>query len=132
MLHRLAVLACIGLFGCGGSEAKQEPKFLPASTERPADENNGICFAALTKARCDHDEGCGFVDSGKRFGDRDACLNHYNGIGYKSLEACSTRIDRNQLRQCLASIRTASCESPIADIGTIDACNFGTLCRAMP
>src|SRR5262245_25215451 len=96
----LAALACMSVLAGAGSESKPEPAFVPASREIATDEHNGVCFAALTSARCDHDATCGFVDSGKRFNDRDACLNHYNSLGYKSLENCSTPIDRGQLREC--------------------------------
>jgi|SRR5687768_12430320 len=132
MRYILALLACSSLLGCAGNEPAPEPRFVPASlTINPAN-TEGICFSALTSARCDHDTRCGFVAAGKRFDDRDRCLNHYNSIGYQSLQGCSTPLDRRQLRQCLASIDSASCDAPLADIGTIEACHYGSLCRALP
>ena len=132
MRYLLAILACTGVLACAGNEPKKEPRFIPASREVAPDEHNGVCFAAMSSARCDHDQSCGYIDPGKRYVDRDACLNFYNSAGYKSLENCATPIDRNQLRQCLASIKSADCDSAMVDIGTLDACNYGSLCRAMP
>jgi len=127
----LAILAGASLLACAGSDSNREPRFTPASRQIAPDETNGVCFASLTKARCDHDQDCDFIGPGKRYENRDACLNHYNADGYKSLESCTVAIERRQLRECLASINAASCDSPVVDIGAIDACNYGTLCRGM-
>ena len=131
MRYLLAAMACASLLACATNEPKTEPRFVPASREMSPVEINGVCFAELTHARCLHDDRCGYVDSGKRFEDRLACLNYYNSVGYQSLHSCEERIDREQLKKCVSAIESANCDAPSADIGTFDECNYGALCPAL-
>jgi hypothetical protein len=130
-IMRHGLLAALALTAAVASCAKKnesEPRYSPAS--RGA-QSNDRSISAITNERCDRELRCGNIGADKRYGSRDECVRKLNDSGYDSLgpTECRTGIDQGELSQCLQSIRSEDCNSPLDTLERIAACRSGELCK---
>jgi hypothetical protein len=98
------------------------------SASRPSANVESINAIAL--ARCDREGRCNNVGDGKKFSNRDACLNAIRSKGDNDLTttACPQGIDTSRLQACLEEVRAERCENPLDTVGRLSACRIDSLC----
>ena len=84
----------------------------------------------LAKARCDREQTCDNVGSGKTYATRDVCMEKLHGAADNDLTnaSCPNGISRQALDKCLADIRGERCDHPLDTLSRINSCARATLC----
>ena len=85
---------------------------------------------ALALARCDREQRCENIGEGRRFANRDACLNDIRSKGDDTLttSSCPGGVDTERLQACLDQVRTERCDNPLDTLGRLYACRTSSLC----
>lgn len=65
----------------------------------------------VTTTRCDREEACSNVGTGKEFGDRDACVNEigHDNVSTFSSEECPSGVDADRLDACISELKASPC-----------------------
>ncbi len=84
----------------------------------------------LSTARCDREQSCENVGAGRRYAEREVCLDQMRGsIGDDLNESqCPLGIDREALGACLAAIGAEGCGDGVAILNRARKCRSGALC----
>jgi hypothetical protein len=107
-----------------------------AGEERPATTTTTAAQVAnedainkITKARCDREESCNNVGTGKHYDDRDACTRELAHDARADLRAerCGV-IDPQKLDKCLSAIGDERCGNPLDAMSRLAACRQNQLC----
>jgi hypothetical protein len=125
----LAVSSAL-LIGCDrGSEPASRTHVTSAEQPAPV---NPASIDAIALARCDREQRCGNLGDGKKFSNREACLNDIRSQGDDTLttSACPGGIDTMRLERCLDAIRGERCDNPLDLMSRLNACRTDELCPA--
>lgn len=97
------------------------------ATGATANEN---AIHGMAMARCDREEICDNVGSGKKFATREVCMAELRDKGREELRAteCPGGIDQAQLDKCLADIRGERCGNPLDTVTRLASCRTSALC----
>ncbi len=112
-----------------------EPEPTPPSRTPSAGGNgsHAVDITRLATVRCQHEERCGNVGTGKRYATSDACLGELQGQGVSEVyrRQCPGNIDVKRLDTCIAEINTAACRDNSDPINQIRSCSVSSLCPSM-
>lgn len=86
----------------------------------------------IVAARCAREATCNNIGMDKSFATREACSQKLRGDMREDLGAkeCPHGVDQKELNECLESIQTEDCYSPIDMIGRLAACRTSDLCQS--
>lgn len=110
----------------------------PEVHETPAAVNSGAATTAfndaldgIASARCEREQRCNNVGSGKRYESLGACRAAVRASFADDLNPsdCRAGIDRGGLRECLREVRSESCGNPVDTLERVVACRTSDLCR---
>jgi len=110
----------------------------PEGHETPAAVNSGAVTMAfnealdgIASARCEREQRCNNVGSGKRYESLGACRAAVRASFADDLNPsdCRAGIDRSELRECLQEVRSESCGNPVDTLERVVACRTSDLCR---
>ena len=123
-----AVFAVAIASACG--RGNERPPSSPPSTTGAGGGSNESAIESLAMARCDREELCNNVGTGKTYANREACLDELRNKGRDELRTseCPRGIDPTQLDKCLAEIRGERCGNPLDKVGRLNACRSDGLC----
>lgn len=121
----------------GGPMAGQIPPEVEAARQRAAESDpprprgHGSAVSAITAARCDREQRCDHIGSGKRYASRDACIKQVQGDWQRELTTieCPKGIVQAKLDECVDQIRTEGCANPIETLGRMTSCRQIEICR---
>jgi hypothetical protein len=133
-----AWLSLSALLAATGCEKKTTPadrergEMVPASGERTGVSENRSAVDSITFARCEREQRCNNVGSGKKYDSRDACVTSVRSDWQSELNSleCPKGIDQSKLDVCLERLRTDGCANPVETLGRVAACRQAELCRA--
>jgi hypothetical protein len=145
MLHStryLVVLGCVAALGaCNRDRDRAADRDRPATptTQDPGTTTvtganvsltNEAAVGWIVEARCTREATCNNVGADKRYGNRDSCVSKLRADMKDDLNTrdCPKGIDRKELDECLAEIRTEGCNNPIEKIERLAACRTSDLC----
>jgi hypothetical protein len=85
----------------------------------------------IADARCDQEERCGNIGSGKEYKNRAECLGKISGVIAKNLNNanCPAGYDQKELDECLNEVRSESCGNPFDTLERIVSCRSSSICR---
>jgi len=128
MIHRLfCITAAVLALACGKATGR-EPG---AATTTGASASGGESAAqTLATARCDREETCRNVGSGKTYASRNACMDELRDKSRSELNVidCPGGVDNAQLEKCLSEIRAEKCGNALDAITRLAACRTSALC----
>lgn len=110
------------------------PRIIPPTNPDVAGVGNpvqGPEIARLAMARCQHEERCGNIGTGKIFPDGPTCMSALRGQGVSEMyrRQCPGNIDAQRLSTCMSEIGTAACGAdPMSQSA---ACSAASICPAM-
>jgi hypothetical protein len=127
MIHRLLCIAAVAAaLACG--KGGREPA---SATTTGASASDGESAAqSLATARCDREETCKNVGSGRTYASRNACMDELRDKTRSELNAsdCPGGVDNGQLEKCLSEIRGEKCGNVLDTITRLAACRTSALC----
>ena len=84
----------------------------------------------IVAARCDREQRCANVGSGKDYDTMDACRSKLDGKTESDLNTndCKHGVDRAKLSECLTKIHDEDCGNPIDSLSRLTACRTGAIC----
>ena len=85
---------------------------------------------ALTGARCDQEQRCNNVGSGKRHESRESCRTSVR-TGFSDdivPTECPSGVDRRALSVCLKEVRDEGCGDPLDTLARLASCRTAALC----
>ena len=159
----LAVVAMFAGYGCGGGagEARQSARApsngsarvatldtpgTTATTSAALTTNTNptantatttTTAAAITRvsdARCERDETCREIGTGRAFGDRNECMNAVGHDFVTTLpdDACPSGVDSDRLAACISEMKSNPCreDDPKSAAGLPSSCAREQLCPA--
>jgi hypothetical protein len=96
----------------------------------PAPPANLTAVESLALARCERETRCENIGDGKKYANRDACMNDVRAKGDNELttSSCPVGINQAKLQTCLDEIRTERCNNPLDQLGRLSACRTDALC----
>lgn len=109
----------------GACSKDKGPPLTPASGQVPT---KGQAVSAIATAECDREERCGRVGSDRKFANREHCMENMSRELRSSLSACEERVDEDDVRQCVASIRNQGCSGVFDSFQRFVACTMDDLC----
>lgn len=110
----------------------------PEGQETPAAVNSGAVTMAfndaldgIATARCEREQRCNNVGSGKRYESLGACRAAVRASFADDINPsdCRAGIDRGELRECMQEVRSESCGNPVDTLERVVACRTSDLCR---
>jgi hypothetical protein len=119
-----AVLALFGAFvACRG---ESQPATTTTTGAQVANED---AIQRIADARCNREEACNNIGSGKQYDNRDACTRELSHNARADLrpENCGA-LDPNRLDQCLKDIRDEKCGNPLDKVVRLASCRQHELC----
>jgi hypothetical protein len=122
----LVVLALGATVGCARRET-----FGTTTTTGHAAPNNQLAIDNVTLARCNREQACDNLGSGKRYAAFDACTRELGADVAPKLneQVCARGLDDSDLARCLDDIRNEPCERSLDTIDRLSSCRKGKLCR---
>ncbi|HEX8794746.1 MAG TPA: DUF6184 family natural product biosynthesis lipoprotein [Polyangiaceae bacterium] len=85
----------------------------------------------LAISRCDHDNTCSDVGSGRRYASVADCAAQVQESSRQELARCLTGIEPRRLAACERRLRAESCR-PLSTLSRMIACRAETLCASSP
>jgi len=87
---------------------------------------------AITSTRCDREQRCNHIGSGKKYESRSACMTKVRSDWQADLNAleCPKGVAQAKLDDCLDAIRTEGCANPIEALNSLVSCRQAEICRA--
>lgn len=84
----------------------------------------------IVNARCDLEQRCSNIASGKKYDSRDMCESKLQGATADDLNTkdCPHGVDQGKLSTCLSDIRAESCGNPLDSLSRWNACRTGQIC----
>lgn len=116
--------------GCDRKEAPQRVEQEQVGA-RPSD-GTSAAVESITAARCDREQRCNNIGSGKKYDSRDSCVTNVRADWQGELSSleCPRGIEQTKLDACLDRLRTDGCANPVETLGRVAACRHAELCRA--
>ncbi len=86
---------------------------------------------SLTRARCEAEQRCGKIGSGKNYSSMDACMKQVGSEWQEELNEreCPNGIDSKELNECVEEIRGQDCGEAFGALERITACRSSDLCK---
>jgi len=86
---------------------------------------------AITTARCDREQTCDNIGSGKKYASRSECVTKVRSDWQSDLNTleCPKGIVQAKLQTCLDEIRTEGCANPIQALSRVVSCRQAEICR---
>ena len=125
------------MLGCDHEHRARTENEAPATPARATDApalpgSKGVDSARheIVSARCDREQRCSNVGTGKDYDSMDACRSKLDGKTESDLNIndCKHGVDRTKLSECLAKIRDEDCGNPIDSLSRFAACRTGAIC----
>jgi hypothetical protein len=93
---------------------------------------NRSAVDSITAARCDREQRCNNIGTGKKFESRSSCVTNVRSDWQGELSSleCPRGIEHEKLETCLERLRTDGCANPVETLGRVAACRQAELCRA--
>lgn len=126
--YRTACLAPIAFLAGACAES---PASIPATVMAPTVVSVDQAAIQLAISRCDHDNTCSDVGSGRRYASVAECAAQVQQSSRQELARCSTGIEPRRLAACERRLRTESCR-PLSTLARMIACRAETLCASPP
>jgi hypothetical protein len=84
----------------------------------------------IVNARCDLEQRCSNIASGKKYDSRDMCESKLQGSTADDLNMkdCPHGVDQGKLSKCLSDIKAESCGNPFDSLSRWNACRTGQIC----
>lgn len=138
----LAIAACL-LMACQHADDARPPAAnvgLPratgpdpariGSTNVQGTSDDGVDIERMVEARCTHEQSCGNVGVGQRYGAPDVCQEHMRDSIRDDLvtTGCAYGIDRIALEDCLTAIDAEGCADGVATTHRARKCRADVLC----
>jgi Family of unknown function (DUF6184) len=84
----------------------------------------------IVNARCDLEQRCSNIASGKKYDSRDMCESKLQGATADDLNTkdCPHGVDQGKLSTCLSDIKAESCGNPFDSLSRWNACRTGQIC----
>jgi hypothetical protein len=100
------------------------------STNMQGTAGDDATIERMVMARCTHEQSCGNVGVGQRYGAPDVCVEHMRGSIVDDLTAtsCPYGIDRIALEDCLTAIDAEGCADGVATTHRARKCRADVLC----
>lgn len=100
------------------------------ATTGPRVDNVTLARDSIVAARCDREERCDRVGSGRDYETPAACADKFRARTDDDLNTddCPKGVDQPKLSNCLAKIRSENCENVLDALSRFDACRTGTIC----
>jgi hypothetical protein len=115
---------CAMVVACGKDRGAE-----PATTTTTGALTNDDAMTRLANARCDRETSCNEIGQGKKFANRDACMNAAKQDARSTLRSDQCpRIDQGKLSSCINDIKNQGCNNPIDAIDKMMSCTQGQLC----
>jgi hypothetical protein len=117
-----------------GAEPRAAPDTAGARgrTQVASTSQNRAAVESITAARCDREQRCNNIGSGKKYESRPTCVTNVRSDWQGELTAleCPNGIEQQRLDTCLDRLRTDGCANPVETLGRVAACRQAELCRA--
>lgn len=126
--YRTACLAPLALLAGACAESPGSP---PATVTVPTVVSVDEAAIQLAISRCDHDNTCSDVGSGRRYASVAECAAQVQQSSRQDLARCSTGIEPRRLAACERRLRAESCR-PLSTLSRMIACRTETLCANPP
>jgi hypothetical protein len=86
---------------------------------------------SIAQSRCEREQRCGNVGGDEKYSSVDDCLTRVRTDWKDDLNAreCPGGVNRTQLDECLAEIRSEDCSSPFDTLERVAACTSGQICE---
>jgi len=93
---------------------------------------NQSAVESITAARCDREQRCNQIGSGKKYESRSSCVASVRADWQGELSSleCPRGIEQGKLDTCIDKLRTDGCANPVESLGRVAACRQAELCRA--
>jgi hypothetical protein len=93
---------------------------------------NRSAVESITAARCDWEQRCNNVGSGKKYASRGQCVNRVHSDWQSDLNTleCPKGVVQAKLDRCLSTIRGEGCANPLESLGRLVACRQIEICRS--
>jgi hypothetical protein len=132
----------------GAERTGVQPDGVPAVREQPAaterveavdgrtqlasSAKNRGAVEAITAARCDREQRCNNIGSGKKYESQSSCVTNVRSDWQGELSSleCPNGIDQAKLDTCLERLRSDGCANPVETLGRVTACRQAALCRS--
>ncbi len=84
----------------------------------------------LASARCDHEEKCQNVGTGRKYATRDVCQIQLRSdtVGDLNAQKCPHGLDQNAVEHCVSAIQKEPCSISLDTITRIADCRSGAIC----
>jgi hypothetical protein len=122
--------ACIPLALALGACA-EPPGGPPAAVTAPTVVSVDQAAIELAMSRCDHDNTCSDVGTGRRYASVAECTAQVQQSSRQDLARCSTGIEPGRLAACERRLRGESCR-PLSTLTRMLACRPQALCAGPP
>ena len=102
----------------------------PGATTTSSASANESAAQTIAVARCDREQSCRNIGSGKTYASRNACVDELRDKSQTELRAseCPGGVDSTQLDKCLAEVRGEKCGDPLDTLTRLAACRTSALC----
>jgi hypothetical protein len=131
---RLSVVVWVGAMALGSVSACSHENHAntPVAAVNDATHTGSVhsALSRIVSARCDREERCNNVGTGKDYDTRTACTSKIEGKTESDLNTkdCDKGIDQTKLDACISKIHEEECGNPIDSISRIAACRTGEVC----
>lgn len=109
----------------------QPPGSPPATVTAPTVVSVDQAAMRLAVSRCDHDNTCSDVGSGRRYASVAECASQVQQSSRQDLARCATGIEPRRLAACERKLRAESCR-PLSTLSRMLACRAESLCASPP
>jgi hypothetical protein len=128
MIHRLFCITAAALaLACGRGTDREAASATTTGASASGGESAAQSIAA---ARCDREETCKNIGSGRTYPSRNACVDELRDKSRSELNAsdCPGGVDNAPLEKCLSEIRGENCGRALDAITRLAACRTSALC----
>lgn len=108
---------------------EEEPALQPASSRNVTSNNEAA--RRIAEAGCDREQACGNFGTGKRFVNRETCIDSLGSESWNKFSNCSYGVKERELSSCLNEVRTQACAGVTAPLDWLDralVCRTNDLC----
>lgn len=123
-------LVLVAAPACNRASESSSSKTNVTSAPVAAPPANISSVESLALARCEREAKCENIGDGKRYANREACMNDVRARGDNDLttSTCPAGVNQSKLQTCLDEIRTERCSNPLDQLGRLSACRTDALC----
>jgi hypothetical protein len=102
----------------------------PAGVTEAQNEVDRRVADQIASARCDHEEKCEHVGTGRKYATRDVCQTQLRSdtMGDLNAQKCPRGLDKDAVDRCVSAIRQESCSLSIDMLARIADCRSGATC----